>query len=61
MPRSCRRFDDLSVYSVQSVYDDSQLRNIVVGARSARCRQRFATPVILYEGKVRANVTHCTV
>ena len=41
-----------SVCSVESVYDASQLRKIFTAARSARCRQRFVAPVILYEGKV---------
>jgi len=43
---------DLPVDSVQSMYDASELHKVVSGARSARCRQRFAVPVILFEGKV---------
>jgi len=43
----------MRVFSVESIYDSSLLRKVVAAARSARCRQRFAIPVILYEGKVR--------
>jgi len=43
---------DLCVNSVQSFYDLSQLQKVVTAARIARCRQRFAVPVILFEGKV---------
>jgi len=40
------------VISVQSVYDAGRLYDIITAAKSARCRQRFVIPVILYEGKV---------
>ncbi|XP_021341193.1 myotubularin-related protein 14-like [Mizuhopecten yessoensis] len=36
---------------VQSFYDVEKLRELVKHARYARCRSRFAVPVILYEGK----------
>ena len=42
----------LNVCSVQSFYDVRQLHKLITSAKSARCRQRFAVPVILYDGKV---------
>lgn len=36
---------------VQSFYDTGKLRELIKQARYARCRSRFAVPVILYEGK----------
>ena len=37
---------------MESLQDVQQLRELVQRARFARCRSRFAVPVILYEGKV---------
>ncbi|XP_062617717.1 myotubularin-related protein 14-like [Saccostrea cucullata] len=41
-----KRYDD-----VQSMYDIPRMRELIKQARYARCRSRFAVPVILYEGK----------
>ncbi|CAH1393350.1 unnamed protein product [Nezara viridula] len=35
----------------ESVYDSSNLKDLFMKARSARCRARFPLPVILYKGK----------
>ncbi|XP_064632784.1 myotubularin-related protein 14-like isoform X2 [Lineus longissimus] len=37
--------------SVECIYDLPKLRDLFTKARFARCRARFAVPVILYEGK----------
>ena len=39
-------------HSVQSIYDMPKLRELFNKAKFARCRARFAVPVILFEGKV---------
>ncbi|CAC5381660.1 MTMR14 [Mytilus coruscus] len=38
-------------HGVESVYDTTQMRELIKQARYARCRSRFAVPVIMYEGK----------
>ncbi|ELU17105.1 hypothetical protein CAPTEDRAFT_228912 [Capitella teleta] len=36
---------------IESLYDIDQVKDLFVKARFARCRSRFAVPVILFEGK----------
>ncbi|KAK3101503.1 hypothetical protein FSP39_004066 [Pinctada imbricata] len=43
---STKRYEE-----VQSMYDVPKLRDLIKQARYARCRSRFAVPVILYEGR----------
>ena len=36
---------------VESIYNTAQMRELIKQARYARCRSRFAVPVIMFEGK----------
>ena len=38
-------------FSVECIYDLPKIKDLFTKARFARCRARFAVPVILYEGK----------
>jgi myotubularin-related protein 14 len=40
------------ILRVESIYNTAQMRELIKQARYARCRSRFAVPVIMFEGKV---------